>query len=162
VTSASDKQRFELDVFNDFVRIADLDVQANSIRQLDPPYPDISCIIRGELRSFELTLVTDRTIETKVRRGRSGYSNFSIGIEDVVKLIRKKSAKKYLSESTELLIHEGATPIDGLWLHDQSELCRLVQAETDVSQFAKVWLLDISNNLVRGFLKAGELNSCSQ
>ncbi|MGH8157087.1 MAG: hypothetical protein ACREPQ_03130 [Rhodanobacter sp.] len=152
--SASDKQRFELDVFNEFVRIAGLDVEPHSVRQLDPPNPDISCIIAGEIRIFELTLVTDETIETKVRLGRSGYSNFKIEIEDVVSLIRKKSTKKYLGEPIDLVIHEGATPIDRLWLYDQSELNRLVQAETDVSQFVRVWLLDVSNNLVRTFRKA--------
>jgi hypothetical protein len=152
--SSPDKQRFELDVFNEFVRIAGLDVEPHSIRQLDPPNPDVSCIVKGEVRSFELTLVTDEAIETKVRRGRSGYSNFKIKIEDIVNAIRKKSAKKYLGESIDLIIHEGATPIDDLWLYDRNDLNQVVQDETDISPFARIWLLDITNNLVRTFLKA--------
>ena len=137
-----------------FVQAAGLKVESDSIRQLDPPNPDLTCIIEDNERGFELTLLTDETIERKVRLGRSGYSNFRIDVEDVVNAIRGKNAKNYLGGCIDLVIHEGATPIDGLWGGAQSEAFRLIQAETDSSKFARVWLLDMTNMRVLTFLKA--------
>jgi hypothetical protein len=146
VTLVDDKRAYELRVFLEFVRITELVVDEGSIKQGVPPNPDISCTIDGIGQHFELTRLTDEQIETKVIHGRSGYSNFRIEIEDVLRIIKSKCKKRYEADgSVGLVVQEGATPIDGLWARGQaSQLRELVEEAIAGSQFTRAWLVDIS------------------
>ncbi len=129
---ASDKKlAYELDTFHEFARTAELGVDEGSIKQDIPPMPDISCALGGIRRHFEMTRLTDEQIETKVINGRSGYSNFRIEIEDVLCSIRGKLKKRYVADgSVDLVVHEGAAPIDGFWARGQTDQLRdLIETE---------------------------------
>ncbi len=144
---ASDKKfAYELDTFHEFVRIVRLAVDEGSIKQDVPPKPDISCAIGGIRRYFEMTRLTDEQIETKVINGRSGYSNLRIEIEDVLCAISGKCKKKYTADgSVDLVVHEGATHIDGVWARGQTDRLRdLMETEIFGSQFTRAWLVDLS------------------
>lgn len=148
----SEKQKNELHAFLKLVEIAQLDADVASIRQLNPPNPDIICNVEGGDIGFELTAVTDQVIERKFGSGRLHYSNFRIDIADAVSCITRKQHKKYSMQRVELLVHEGATPIDGLWIWDQSELNAAIQLATDKSPFSRVWILDITNRKARAYV----------
>jgi hypothetical protein len=145
-----DKAAFELTVFQEFSKLVGLNVDEGAIWQLPPPNPDICCSVDGVERRFELTLITDPTIERKVRTSTSFYSNFKIEIHDLVERIRSKADKAYQFGSViELVLHEGATPIDDLWLYDQHALNESMEMATRESQFGRIWLVDFSNEKYR-------------
>ncbi|MDR3386692.1 MAG: hypothetical protein P4L92_06520 [Rudaea sp.] len=123
---ASDKKlTYELDTFHNFVSVVGLEIDEGSIKQDVPPKPDISSTIVGIKWYFEMTRLTDEQIETKVVNGRSGYSNFRIETEDVLCAIRGKHEKRYAADaSVDLVVHEGATPIDGFWARGQTDRLR--------------------------------------
>jgi hypothetical protein len=146
------KQKNELYAFLQFVEIARLDADVSSIRQLSPPNPDIICGVSGADRGFELTAVTDPVIERKFGTGRFHYSNYRVDIADAVECITRKEHKRYSMPRVELIVHEGATPVDDLWIWDQSELNGAIQLATDKSSFSRVWLLDISNRKARAYV----------
>jgi hypothetical protein len=62
VTKADD----ERDVFREFAVVAGLDVDPDSIESQDPPLPDISCRIAGQIRYFELTRAANQDIANDV------------------------------------------------------------------------------------------------
>jgi hypothetical protein len=142
-----DKVRYERDVFEEFARTVGLQADAASIKQNEPPLPDIACAIDGEHRYFELTRLTDDQIERKVIKGLSGYTNFRIGLEEIANAIRIKCAKTYLKNAQiDLVVHEGATPVDGLWARgDETRLRSLLQAAVEDSQFERIWFVDFSS-----------------
>jgi hypothetical protein len=144
------KQKNELNTFLQLVEIAPLDADISSIRQLNPPNPDIICRVSGADHGFELTALTDQVIEKKFGSGIFHYSNYRIDIRDVIECITRKQGKKYSMPRVELVIHEGATPVDRLW--DLSELNAAIQIATDNSSFSRIWLLDISNRKVRAYV----------
>ena len=148
----SEKQRYELHVFHRFLEIVQIDAHASSIRQLAPPNPDIICMVSGAQCGFELTAITDPVIETKFGTGRFHYSNYRVEISDAVECIKRKEHKQYSIPQVELVVHEGATPIDDLWQWDQSQLDAAIQAAIDKSSFARVWLVDISNRKARAYI----------
>lgn len=146
------KQKNELHAFLQLVEIARLDADVSSIRQLGPPNPDIICWVSGADRGFELTAVTDPVIERKFGTGQFHPSSYRIDIADAVECITRKERKRYSIQKVELIVHEGATPIDDLWIWGQSELDRAIQLATDTSSFSRVWLLDISNRKARAYV----------
>lgn len=149
-----DKSDFELEVFREFCRVARLRVDAGTIQQLQPPQPDVVCAIDGVFRRFELTLITDSAIEKKVRKGLTGGTSFKIEVQDVLDRIRSKSQKSYVDgPSIELVLHEGATPIDDLCMYDQTELDARILDEVEASPFLRVWLIDFSNEVCRCYTK---------
>src|SRR5690606_34588329 len=127
------KQRNELHAFLQLVEIAQLDADVSSIRQLSPPNPDIICQVSGVDRGFELTAVTDSIIERIFGTGQFHPSNYRVDIADAVECITRKEHKRYSMQRVELVVHEAATPIDDLWMWDQSELNRAIQLATDKS-----------------------------
>ena len=152
----STKQRNERHVFLRFVEIARIEIDASTILQLDPPNPDIICRIAGSDSGFELTALTDQIIERKFGTGRSHYSNYRIDIADAVECIERKVHKRYSMPRVDLIVHEGATPIDRLWLWDQVELDAAMQLATDKTTFSKVWLVDIGSNLARAYVPSNQ------
>jgi hypothetical protein len=56
------KADHERNVFQEFVELARLPIDAGSIRSEEPPLPDISCSIAGQRRFFELTRAVDQGI----------------------------------------------------------------------------------------------------
>ena len=44
-------------------------VDLDSVRQLDPPYPDIVCEVDGVSRGFELTSATNESVQQDVAHG---------------------------------------------------------------------------------------------
>nr|CAS02608.1 putative integron gene cassette protein [uncultured bacterium]CAS02750.1 putative integron gene cassette protein [uncultured bacterium] len=149
-----EKQRNELHAFLQLVEIAHLDADVSSIRQLNPPNPDIICSVSGADRGFELTALTDPVIERKFGTGKFHYSNYRVDIADAVECITRKAHKSYSMPRVELIVHEGATPVDDLWSWDQSELDAAIQLATDNSSFSRVWLLDMSNKKTRAYVRA--------
>ena len=150
--SDSTKQRNERHIFLRFVEIAGIDADASTIRQLYPPNPDIICSIAGSKCGFELTALTDQIIERKFGTGRFHYSNYRVDIADAVECITRKQHKRYSMTRVDLIVHEASTPIDDLWLWDQSELDVAMQQATDNTVFSKVWLVDISNKRARAYV----------
>ena len=73
-------------------------------------------------------------------------------IADAVQCITRKLHKNYSMPRVELIVHEGATPIDDLWMWDQLELDAAIQLATDKSSFSRIWLLDISNRRARTYV----------
>jgi hypothetical protein len=144
---ADKKLAFEFDAFQEFVRITGLVLDIDSIQQDAPPAPDISCSIRGVQCFFELTRVTDVELEQKVMTGRSGPSNFRMGIEELVLAIRNKRSKRYVANGPiDLVVHDGAgAPIDGFWAGGQDDgVTDLMGEEIEGSQFRRIWLVDFS------------------
>ena len=139
-----DKLLYERDAFEEFVRTVGLRADTASIKQNKPPLPDIACNVDGELRYFELTRLTDEKIERKVIKGLAGYTNFRIGLEEIANAIRIKCAKTYLTDAqVDLVVHEGATPVDGFWARgDETRLTSLLQAAVENSQFERIWFVD--------------------
>ncbi|AGG88101.1 hypothetical protein R2APBS1_0940 [Rhodanobacter denitrificans] len=145
------KRKKELSAFLQFVEIAQVDADTSSIRQLEPPNPDIICRVSGGDRGFELTALTDPVIERKFGTGKFHYSNYRIDINDAVECIARKKHKVYALPRVELIVHEGSTPIDDLWQWDQSQLDAAIQLATDKSNFSRVWLVDISSRRARAY-----------
>jgi hypothetical protein len=145
------KRKNELYTFLQFVEIARVDADTTSIRQLEPPNPDIICRVSGSDFGFELTALTDPVIERKFGTGKFHCSNYRIDINDAVECIARKEQKTYIMPRIELIVHEGSTPIDDLWRWDQSKLDAKMQLATDKSAFSRVWLVDISSRRVRGY-----------
>jgi hypothetical protein len=112
----STKRANELHAFLRFVEIALIRVEPSSIRQLDPPSPDIVCNVSGSDCGFELTAITDQIIERKFGTGRFHYSNYRIDIADAVSCVARKKDKRYSLPRVELIVHEASTPVDDLWL----------------------------------------------
>ena len=135
-------QQHELDVFRRFVEIARIEVDLSSVIQPSPPAPDIVCKISGNDYGFELTTLTDEIIERKVGTRKSGYSNFRIDISDAVERITTKGAKRYSISRVDLVLHEGATPIDDLWICNKTELDSALQAATNDADFLRVWVVN--------------------
>ncbi len=52
----------ELEVFNAFAAVAEVDVDSGSAVNARSPEPDIRCAIKGELHYFELGEITDRSV----------------------------------------------------------------------------------------------------
>jgi hypothetical protein len=148
----STKRTNERRAFLRFVEITGIEADTSTILQLDPPNPDIICRVEGSHCGFELTALTDQIIERKFGTGRFHYSNYRIDIADAVECVTRKQHKKYSMPRVDLIVHEGSTPIDDLWLWDQSELDAAMQQVTDKTIFAKVWLVDISSNLARVYV----------
>jgi hypothetical protein len=148
----SEKRRNELADFLRFVDIAGICADVSSIRQLEPPNPDIVCCISGSDRGFELTALTDEIIERKFGTGRFHYSNYRIDIADAVACVARKESKRYCLPRVELVIHESTTPIDGLWLRDQVELDAAMQQATDKTAFSRVWLVEFSSRKTRSYI----------
>lgn len=148
----SAKQKNELYAFLRFVEISRIDADVSSIRQLSPPSPDIICLVSGADCGFELTAVTDSAIERKFGTGKFHYSTYRVDIADAVECITRKAYKRYSMPRVELIVHEGATPVEDLWMWDQSELDTAIQLATDRSSFSRVWLLDISNKKARAYI----------
>ena len=146
------KQNNELYAFLQFVEITQVNVDISSIRQLSPPNPDIICRVSGTDLGFELTALTDPVIERKFGTGNFHFSWYRVGIADAVECIKRKERKRYSMPRVELIVHEGATPVDDLWVWDQSELNEAIQLATDKSPFSKIWLLDISNKKFRVYV----------
>lgn len=146
------KQRNERHAFLWLVEIAGLDADLATIRQLGPPSPDVICRVSGADRGFELTALTDPIIERKFGSGKFHYSNYRIDIADAVSCISRKECKTYAMENVDLVIHEGATPVDDLWMWDQLQLDTAIQISADRSPFSRVWILDISNKKARMYV----------
>ena len=148
------KEKNELNTFHQFVKITGIPADLSSTRQLPPPSPDIICSVSGSDSFFELMAITDQTIEKKFGSKEFRYSNYKIEIKDVVKCITRKNAKSYSVSAVELILHEGSTPLDDLWLIDQFELNAAIQAAANNSSFSRIWLLDISNEKARAYVSA--------
>ncbi len=148
----SAKQQYELYAFLQLIEIACIDADVLSIRQLNPPNPDIICKVSGTNCGFELTAVTDPIIERKFGLGKFHPSSYRVDIADAVQCITRKLHKNYSMPRVELIVHEGATPIDDLWMWDQLELDAAIQLATDKSSFSRIWLLDISNRRARTYV----------
>jgi hypothetical protein len=56
------KADHEVAVFREFVEVAGLPVDPDSIRPAESPWPDISCTIAGQVHYFELTRAADQGI----------------------------------------------------------------------------------------------------
>jgi hypothetical protein len=93
-----------------------------------------------------LARLTDEQIEQKVLCGRSGFTHFRVAPEDVSNRIRKKCKIQYSADAAvDLVIHEGSTPIDGLWAcYAVKHLVNLITEEITGSKFTRVWLVDFS------------------
>lgn len=145
----------ELYYFSRFCEIAGLKVGIGTIRQLQPPQPDICCSIGGVERRFELTSVTDPVIEAQFGTGRLEPMGFKIEIRDVIDRISKKSKKLYVAgPSVELVLHEGMAPIDDLWLYDQQVLNESMMNALKKSPFGNIWLVDFARSICKSYSRA--------
>lgn len=147
------KRKDELKTFNRFIKATRMNIDPASITQLPPPNPDIVCKICGDDYGFELTALTDETIEKKLSINKPAYSNYRIEINDVVERIKCKSAKNYSTSDIDLVLYEAATPIDDLWLLDSHALDSILQDATEKSIFLRVWIIDFSSNVFRCYAR---------
>lgn len=61
----SNKQKYEREVVEKFLKTPGIKIQANNIQSLEPPYPDVLCtLVGGKTIAFELT----RTVDPKLAR----------------------------------------------------------------------------------------------
>jgi hypothetical protein len=143
------KSEYEFAAFAQFHRLVGLRVDEHSIVQNQPPYPDITCRVDGQVCNFELTRLTDRFIEEKVLSRRKAlaentYSNFRIDVSTVHDVLIHKTSRRYCYEgSLDLIIHEGAAPLDRLWDNEDALLGQL-KSDSDGSCFSSIWLIDFS------------------
>lgn len=149
--SAATKQKRELSDFLRFAQLAGLSIADRSIRQLDPPSPDILCNVGETLRAFELTALTDPAIEKQFGTGNFQYTNYRIDPSDVVRCIEIKARKTYSTANVELVVHEGFTPVEDLWLCNQSELNDRIAAALGSSPFIRLWLVDYQGGICRSY-----------
>jgi hypothetical protein len=150
----SSKQEAELRYFTRFAQIVRLAVEHGSVSQRPPPEPDITCIVDGIERSFELTVLADEGIERQFGSGNLKYTNFKMEIADVVACVTKKSTKMYSRPLVELVIHDGIAPIDDLWLCDEIARDALLQKAANESPFVKIWLVNLSSSEFFVYVKA--------
>ena len=101
--SAEEKARIERLIFFEFAKSAnlshDLKVDLASIQSNDPPAPDVSCRIAGNLHYFEMTEITDNDLAKNVNISRrEGVITGGAFSQDkpLFKAISNKSQKSYL------------------------------------------------------------------
>jgi hypothetical protein len=138
---AAQKAKFERDVFEEFVRASGLLVDPKTIRQLDPPAPDIQCEIAGCKAWFELTMLSDSELEHQVGKGSFKYTNFHVGFKGLLKAINEKSGKNYASTSLDLVIHSGQV-VDFHRLWEMDSLGPFMAEGIGRTKFDRIWLFD--------------------
>jgi hypothetical protein len=113
------KADHEREVFLEFAHAAGLDVDRDSVQSEEPPRPDISCLVAGERRYFELTRAANQEIAdevghllTKARRtGETGAGEAHVYNDELT--LRATVARKAASS------HEtGGAPLDLIVYYD--------------------------------------------
>jgi hypothetical protein len=99
------KAQRERQIFEEFVKAADLEVEISSIRSERPPLPDVSCLIVGERYYFELAEIADNDLarnlaltekDLKTRGGAFSYS------DPLQRVFQIKVAKNYAAPTGKL------------------------------------------------------------
>jgi hypothetical protein len=94
------KAQNERQVFEEFSRVANLDIDLNSVAQCPIPEPDIRCDVNGSPRYFELGEITDEVVAQSLARTRPGtFFPCAYSQEDPFKyLIEKKQSTTYRTD----------------------------------------------------------------
>ena len=145
LTGNAKKEAFEMSVFHEFAKAADLTVE--SPENAKPPHPDIRCTVDGREYWFELGRITDPKLARAVSsKWPDDPKSFSFEQkEPFVRIIEKKSAAKYETNGcpVDLVLHFDQQP------PDRQALKRHLQEHTAVldclrqhGPFSRIWIYD--------------------
>jgi hypothetical protein len=143
-----DKALWERKIFCEFAMMANLQADEELIQSEEPPRPDISCVVSGQRRYFELVEVTDEkvaesySLSIKHMQPRScSYSNDN----PLIRAFESKSKKTYetLNGSLELLAYYDKQPSTP-WLKDETleNVYRVSQEMLQSGPWRRIWLYD--------------------
>jgi hypothetical protein len=153
------KAQDEMNVFLQFAEAAGFAVEPASVRPQQPPFPDISCRIDGQLRYFELTRAADQAIADDVgrliveerRTGIGGVGEFHV-YDDRATLretVERKARKDHQTDGhpLDLLIYyDGVFNAVATFRHLEATF-RELQAEYR-QRWRGIWLYDSSSGRV--------------
>lgn len=92
----SKKKRYELQIFSGFAEICPLAIDLATVKQPDPPRPDIVCrLINGENVAFELVEVVDCATGRRSEMDLMLRGEFATQIEDMTPEVRKRFQCNY-------------------------------------------------------------------
>jgi hypothetical protein len=154
-----DKETHEQMIFKDFVRAAGLHVLLGSIHSKEPPLPDISCELDGQLHYFELTRASDQKIANDVGALlKNTYKTGTGGVGQAMSYDDREMLRTAIERKNNKTYKTNGAPIDLLVYYDGvtspsplpdliDETFRSLQTESQ-TQWNKIWLYDWPNNRI--------------
>lgn len=144
---AQGKRALEMAVFESFASASGIRLDVASVRNVDPPHPDIFCTIACKPHWFELGRIISEELAAKINPRRyKSEGAFSFSQESAfTKIVAKKAKKSYETRGApvDLILHFDLrlgtnSAISGLINQD----AKLLQPLTKNGRFARVWIFD--------------------
>jgi len=138
------QQEEELAVFELFASVCGLSILRESIRQQNPPKPDISCKLKTGMNvEFELTNSIDQELARKMNDSRildkGGFNNDDPIERMILNKIEKLKEGKYKrsAESFELLVYLGMMPI---FPYQEKAIPQFLERNRGQQGFDRIWI----------------------